>query len=357
MRTLPLARPVESPGLRATWRAGCGLASRAATVSGSRGWTPGVQSLTRTMEAASASLGSCRAHTPIRPLTPPQPQVTLNVCDAALSKDPSLGIEPSMAEKPRHPTNQLDAWQVESLRLTSFPDPSKPLPSQDWWSALVGLPPDSETRRPREAVTITTGPFAGGTLTLSIQPGRIEWLLSALPPTQSPETPGFPLIGPFPDTNSTFHALGMRWLQRRDCPPLTRLAFGAILLTPVKDRKAGYIALQPYLCAVKLDPDHSSDLQYRINRPRPSQHCRDLSLTINRLSSWSVAQWQSHSLIFAAGASPEQIQLETAYALHLVLDINTNPRNSETLPPDKLSAIWEELAGLAPEIMLQGDIP
>ena len=70
------------------------------------------------------------------------------------------------------------------------------------------------------------------------------------------------------------------WLK--DCPPIIRLAYGAVLLEPVSDRRAGY--KRSYrgniLRPIQID-DSSSDFFYQINRPRTLQ---DSNESVNRLS-------------------------------------------------------------------------
>ena len=78
----------------------------------------------------------------------------------------------------------------------------------------------------------------------------------------------------------------MRWLERS--PVVTRLAFGAVLLSGVSSPYEANSTLGPLLPSVDLDPEGVSDFLYRVNRRQPLQS-RD-GLLANRLGTWSTIQ-------------------------------------------------------------------
>jgi len=169
-----------------------------------------------------------------------------------------------------------------------------------------------------------------------------------------PEESELPSLGNYIQNRDAFGEFVTRWLQLEDCPILTRLAFGAILMFPVDSREAGYSQLQPYLPAVELDPIHSSDFQYRINRPRVST-LGIAELGINRLSTWSVMYVQSATLHLGSDGASQRVG-ERRFACRLELDINTAPDPEITLDPSVLPKVYRELVTSGDEIVQMGDI-
>lgn len=248
----------------------------------------------------------------------------------------------------------LTAWQVETLRLTAFPSPAAQVTEPTWWTDLVGEPPETRILHPRKGGWQEKGPFKGGKLVLRVQPNRIDWLFTPVN-DQEQEVESFPTIGSFPESLDVFLPLMVRWFDLETCPPVQRLAFGAVLLQPVEDRQAGYRQISPYLPSVQLDPEGSSDFSYRINRPRDSSS-GIIGLRINRLSRWSVATWRAAE--FSVGpALVGYFPGEEHYACRLELDINTVPDFQGELHREQLPQIFEELVDVGKEIATEGDIP
>ena len=162
-----------------------------------------------------------------------------------------------------------------------------------------------------------------------------------------------PLIGPFPKSLESFVPLMRNWLN--SCLPVVRVAFGAILLQPVKTQQEGYQLIAEYLPSVKLSPGESSDFSYQINRPRDSKTGIP-NLRINRLTKWSVAQYFERRVPMAPGAI-RHFDSEVRLDCRLELDINTAPDFQEDLPSGELSRIFEELVALGEEIATKGDLP
>jgi len=162
-------------------------------------------------------------------------------------------------------------------------------------------------------------------------------------------------IGPVREALDIFSPLMRRWFELESCPPVQRLAFGAILRQPVNDQQSGYRQISAYLPFVKLDAENSSDFSYQINRPRVSTS-GFAELKINRLSKWSVVAGQS--IQFAVGLTSARYLPGRAYfACHLEVDINTAAEFQGELPRDQLPQIFQELVDLGIEIAREGDIP
>lgn len=242
-------------------------------------------------------------------------------------------------------------WQVVSLRLTAFPMPGEEIPRPSWWADLVAKPPDVRSERPSQLAYQDEGLFEERKLTLAVQPGRIDWYLTQ--PEQADVSAELPSIGSFPDSIGIFLPLVARWLTL--CPPLQRLAFGAILLQgAVADRIAAYKLLSKYLPTVRLDPEHSSDFSYQINRPRD---CRaDIAgLKMNRLSRWSLVR-HAAGHISLSGKAPQTFTTSEAHAVRLELDMSTSGDFQGELPMERSPEILEELINLGLEIAAKGEI-
>ena len=110
-------------------------------------------------------------------------------------------------------------------------------------------------------------------------------------------------------------------------------------------------ALLPF----QLDPEHSSDFAYQINRPRKSE--RGLQcLKINRLSKWSVILLQGFQISVGQGV-PKLLPVAVPQAACcLQLDINTDEDHQTEFPRENIVAIFEELVESAQEIATKGDI-
>ncbi len=137
------------------------------------------------------------------------------------------------------PIGKLDAgkWQAETLRVTAFPSPAATIAEPTWWSDLTGETPENRTTRPRERVFIEQGSWGGRRLTLGMNPTRIDWVFGGIE-DDSPLTA-------FNDSLKALRELILQWLPT--CPPIRRLAFGAVVRAPVESREAGYRQIAAYL--------------------------------------------------------------------------------------------------------------
>lgn len=240
----------------------------------------------------------------------------------------------------------LSDWQTETLRLTAFPSPSATIGQPTWWSDLTGETPENRTTRPREGVFVEQGNWGGRKLSLGMNPTRIDWVFGGI----EDDSP----LSVFSDSLSAFQELMLRWLPQ--CPPINRLAFGAVVSAPVENREAGYRQIAAYLPHIQLDPVNSSDFLYQINRSRNSTS-GVTSLRINRLSKWSVGMFSVIPMNFAL--QPSRVEVYSArqsFACRAELDINTSQEFSSELPQELLPQILKELMSLGQEIILEGDV-
>jgi len=255
----------------------------------------------------------------------------------------------TMAQQAAVRVDTASELQTESLRLTGFLAPPELVVEPRWWDELVGAQPETRTSKPGRGELQEAGPVGDRTLTLSVQPGRIDWFLT--PRVEQGALRETPWVGPFPDAAEVFSVLMLRWLAT--CPTLVRLAFGATVHQPVRDKVAGYQRLAEYLPDLRVDPERSEDLLYQINRPRTSGVVDGLK--INRLSRWSVAQFMWFRL--AVGTAIQQNVAAATVSCRIDMDISTDAQNSGGLPRERLPRLFEELRDLAIELTRRGDVP
>jgi len=241
----------------------------------------------------------------------------------------------------------LSMWQAESLRVTCFPSSATELNAANWWQDVIGEQPENTVVRARDGIRQDEGNFNDRKVVLGVQPIRIDWLMMA----KGEE--GESTISSFQDSLDSYLELMSRWFKIS--PSLRRLAFGAILTSPVDDRKSGYELIANYLPNVKIDPIGSSDFLYQINRVRISKLISNLQ--INRLSKWSVAKHGLARVDLLPEARVSLFPSSETFSCRAELDINTSGDYSNDLPVDKLSDVFHELVELAKEIALKGDIP
>jgi hypothetical protein len=258
------------------------------------------------------------------------------------------GISPSRAP--------VDAWQANHVRLTFFATPDAlPLRSSGWWEAITGAPPERIEDKPKLGRRLEEGPFLDGSLTLSIEMNRINWVLNSLitiDPTGGVKD--VPSAGSFPAVRDAFLEHVLRWVP--SAPSCHRLAFGAGLFLPVTSREEGYRSLAAYL-PFAPDPETSFELKYQINRPRWSRLQPELK--INRLQTWAVIFFRT-SLTAQDGqgrVSAPEIFLDEQWSIALDLDVNTDADFLDQLPVERVSPLAVELADLATGLAIEGDHP
>ncbi len=234
-------------------------------------------------------------------------------------------------------------WLAESLRMTAMlKADSDPAEISSWWGRVMPEPPEQSVRRPTYS---DVGSFGKGRITLNVNPLRVDWLYTPTPAPLGED--GFLNVGGLKDAIGEFRPVMARWLGLS--PAIARLAFGAVLWRPVKDKVDGYKTIAAYLPAITLDGNKSSDFLYQINRPRKS---KVPNLEINRLSKWGVAQVQS-MIVSGTGA----VLGPAHHGCRLELDINTSPDYQELLPQQEVQGILDQLVALSVEISEKGDLP
>jgi hypothetical protein len=239
-------------------------------------------------------------------------------------------------------------WAAESLRLSAFIRPGYPFKADEWWRLATGADAEIVESNTKQARRTESGPFGDDFLILQVTPGRADWIL-----TDRPDLEGLPTESNVLDRMDRFSGIGNQWLP--SCPPLMRLAFGAVLHLPGTSREDSYHTLSNYL-DFDLDPKNSSDFRYQINRWRSSQVIE--GMRVNRFCTWGSV----HVIRAAINIGPEVGVVATAsdpthHFCRLELDLNTAPECFQLLETDKLADVFAELVKMAKEIAENGDIP
>jgi len=254
-------------------------------------------------------------------------------------------------------TPSLESWQVESFRLTAFVAPEQKFQSASWWEDLTKTLPEQQSNSPRLNASRSEGRWENGTLILSTIPGRIDWVFTAAGPQGQAQPAGQEFsLGPWAAVDTLFSGRMRDWLKVS--PPLTRLAFGAALNTPVEDRKSGFYLMQACVPFVKIDPKGTRDLLYQINRPRKTSTGL-FSFPLNRLSTWTVVQRSPVALSISTGVegvSAVSNRISTEYLVRLELDMSTPSEHIAAIANNRLGDVLSELSRMAVEIATKGDL-
>jgi hypothetical protein len=238
-------------------------------------------------------------------------------------------------------------WQLMSARLTIFVTPDTEVPST-LWRDTVGEDPETSIVQRMIAVRTETGPFAAGTLTLIVQPTRLDWNYEGLPS----DVPIALKIGPYPDALRPFLDFCHRCGTAAWFPSTTRIALGLVLTVPTENRQTGYHELSQYIDGVPDDPE-ARDFQYQVNLPRAARVGID-RLEINRLSKWSVGSIRATASNSIAGTTAVIL---SHFHLRLELDISTNWEFQDLIPRESIDGVLDDLAAAANEVVERGARP
>ncbi len=255
------------------------------------------------------------------------------------------GVRVARATAQRRP---LTEWAAESLRLSAFVRPGGTIQADTWWRRATETDAENTEINTKHARRTESGPLGEDILILQVSPGRVDWIL-----TDRPDLEGLPTESLILDRLDRFSGLGNKWLPF--CPPLMRLAYGAVLHLPGMSREDSYNVLSNYL-DFDLDPNTSSDFRYQINRWRSSKVIQGMH--INRLCTWGSV----HIIRAAINIGPEVgvVATDTVPTHHfcrLELDINTAPECFHLLESDKMAELFAEMIKMGNEIAENGDIP
>lgn len=231
-------------------------------------------------------------------------------------------------------------WQIETLRKTFFVPSSAaiPVPEGGLWKSIAGTDPTDQTVKPLLKTSTESGAWNGYSLTIGSQPGRIDFILSALEVSHD-----LPNIGTYQDTIEAFNAL----IIPQGLVSVARLAFGAVALAPYGSHEECYKGLGEIINHVQISPD-SREFLYRINNPSKSNAYDNLNL--NCISTWGAIK------VVRINMSESKSSEDIKYAIRAELDISTDAEL--TLPSDvDIATLFQEFSGLGLSVLDLGPKP
>jgi hypothetical protein len=252
-------------------------------------------------------------------------------------------------------------WRVLNLRLSVFLPQTRDVGVEDW--RLVTGSDSPETQIQQFGMKQLSGSALGAQLIVASLPGRIDIILMQKPqvsgsPSEFPTGADAPIfVGEFFQALAAFREATSHWLANVSFDVL-RVAFGATLLSPCKDRAESYARLGSLLRSVNVVPQSMRDLTFVVNWPTPSRVLSETSL--NRITKWANVEIRGRLEAQASPSSPNlAVDTIIVQGPQLELDLST-PAPLQTAAPlsrAKLAPIYEELLELAAENARAGEIP
>lgn len=240
-------------------------------------------------------------------------------------------------------TPELTSWNLESIRLSVFLA-EQPNLAQDWWKQITGVEPEQSVHKRQTGEYSDEGTFGDWRLALNINTlaqNRVDWI--AYPP--APSLIGFSHIGQYIEQSKLFFEALQGWLTDT-CPPSKRIAFGAVLINELPDKKTGYQMLQSFLPIIKFDLDNWSEFFFQVNKKAISETVDGLE--INKLSKWNALRL-TRVIFEPTNAAPIEF-----HACRLELDINTSAENISPFDSILVPAIVAELRQIANRYASEG---
>jgi len=246
----------------------------------------------------------------------------------------------------------LSDWQAQTLRLTIFPASGSIVsPHEKWWEQLVGEPPVDVLSQPRLGSYQAGGPFENGKLVLVVEPLKMDWVYTTL----DNESDDAVSVGRLDTGLDVLRDIANRWFKNASVPSVARIAFGAVLISPIDSRETGYALLSSYL-RFEVDANDTSDFLYQINRRRDAL-TNIVGLRINRLTKWSLMTLFRTRMALNPESSRLISEEKRGAFARIELDINTSPDFQGELNLLQQITVFDELIDLGIEIVQQGDIP
>ncbi|MCK1322772.1 hypothetical protein IVA94_18095 [Bradyrhizobium sp. 156] len=238
-------------------------------------------------------------------------------------------------------------WTCESVRLSLFSSQAVRL-SPENWTALSGQE-EAEQEQKGTGRHVFAGPMLGGQFTLGAIANRCDCILGPVGAVGPPED-GIPSVGAWPVALEGFQKLTEPFLEKLHFP-VTRMALAPVLVHPFHERIEAYTALMSLLKSIKQPADALHDLLFRVNWPTDSAAVHGLS--INRLTTWSVLQYQIQ--VFAADG-PTSFMDVVSHGLRLEMDHNTDQKYVGPFDAGQLVPIYKELTNLALQNAAEGEV-
>jgi hypothetical protein len=240
------------------------------------------------------------------------------------------------------------SWTCETIRLSLFSSEAVRLSTENWKQLTGQNEPEEEQKGSGRHVFASA--MIGGQLSLGAIANRCDCILSPIPNQAEMPDDYVPSVGQWPSALEKFQKLTEPFLEKLPFP-VTRIAFAPVLLRPSKDRLEAYKTLVSLVKSIKQPPENMQDLLFRINWPKTST--AENGLTLNRLTTWSVQQYQLQVLV-PDGNSPSAFGHATV--LRFELDHNTDQKRVTPFDAARVVPIYRELTNLALQNALEGEV-
>lgn len=242
-------------------------------------------------------------------------------------------------------------WITAGLRVSLFAQENFS-DSQAIWKTLTGSD-EFETQRNVPGRRQISGPFQSGVLNVAATATRLDCVMQPSPPSGEGEIDAdyIPSLGPWPDSIKNFVGATSNWLSSVN-NPILRLALGGAVVTRCNDLHDAYGVLSSQLRNVKVDPDRTRDLIYRVNYPVESSVTGE---KLNRVTTWAAMQL-SLQVVHDFGSSSVSSESTGATVVRLEFDCSTDADRSQPFDPSKLVPIYDELVALASENVERGEV-
>ncbi|MCY3831989.1 MAG: hypothetical protein OXG85_03160 [Chloroflexi bacterium] len=241
-------------------------------------------------------------------------------------------------------------WQVETLRISVFPEDIDSVSPSKLWEMHIGEPepeviiqPGSTNRR--------NAKYRNGEIYLVKTRSQIDWRY-VLPLEDTANENDLPAWGNLELELTGFLEFSQSFLQKPSILPVNRLAFGAVLMRPAKNLLTTCEHLAGLL--PRFDLEDVAEFNYLINRRRRSSFVEDLH--INRLSRWAAVTLERNTSTLDPVVDGELNPIKRLFASRVELDINTVPVHGTQLPSELLMNLFQELVDMGKRITQEGDV-
>lgn len=238
-------------------------------------------------------------------------------------------------------------WKCELARASFFySGPVAAIEPDELWKLVEAKEPERDESLRAENIRTLSLTLADGAqlLTLNLQPGRIDWMLTTSMGKYVDVAPK--VIPEF----SQRVAGGMAKSARE----FSRLALGLVLQMPVENRKSGYDTLLQLVPSLRVEySEDLSDLMLQLNRRHNSSVSN--SLRINRHMKWSVMRFTTLGFLASGSGGIVTHADSDQHTCRLELDINTAPEPPTLFKGDLVVNIFNEFMSDALETMSKGE--
>ena len=241
-------------------------------------------------------------------------------------------------------------WNAQVLRVTLFL--REPMDGAGLWERVVGMAPMVDEHRPREHARRQVGPIADASFELQVTAPRLDWVMT--PAVAEGSIPSIH-FGSIDTALKRFDDLLRPWLKAPPDTGIVRIAFGLIAVLPMLNRVAAYERLQRLVPSVRFDAEHTREVLYRVNRPKPSRVL--LRAKLNRITTWTSIGARTYFAVIGATPSLQTIAGGEDFFVRCECDHSTSAETTGPLENASLRPIYDELREMAIENVERGELP